>query len=481
MKHPNILLLLSDDQGPWALGCAGNSEIITPRLDQLAREGMRFDQFFCVSPVCSPARASLLCGCIPSRHGIHDWLRDDTKEQAQIEYLAGQQTLPSLLARAGYDCALSGKWHLGASHRPQQGFSHWYCHKSGGGPYYGAPMYRNGQLYREPEYITKAITDDALAYLESRKGKAQPFFLQVGYTAPHAPWLENHPKEFTDLYQDCPFQSVPHLPPQPHRIFLTDDALRDERGNLTGYFAAVTAMDWHIGRILDYLDREGMAQDTLVIFTSDNGFCCGHHGLWGKGNGTYPINMYEECVKVPFIARHSGQIPSGSTCSDLQSAYDFLPTVLDYIGLPCPRDDQLPGQSFARALQGLPGPGREDVVVMDEYGPNRMIRTSTHKFIARYPQGPCQLFDLEKDPGEQHNLLEQQPHHPLAAQLLERLEQWFSRYASAGMDGRDLPVYGCGQVGRVDQEGASPAFSLDDYIRKTPQYIKECRLEKQEY
>lgn len=121
MKHPNVVFLLSDDQGWWSLGCTGNREIITPNIDRLAAEGMRFDNFFCASPVCSPARASLLTGCIPSQHGIHDWLRDDNDRQAAIEYLAGQYSYTKALSEAGYDCALSGKWHMGASGKAPAG------------------------------------------------------------------------------------------------------------------------------------------------------------------------------------------------------------------------------------------------------------------------------------------------------------------------------------------------------------------------
>ena len=325
MKRPNIVFLLSDDQGWWSLGCTGNQEIHTPNIDRLAREGMRFDDFFCASPVCSPARASLLTGCIPSQHGIHDWLRDDDDRQAAIEYLAGQYSYTKALAAAGYDCALSGKWHMGASEKPQQGFGHWFCHKSGGGPYYGAPMYRDGKLYREERYVTDAITEDALSYLDSRAGQENPFFLYVGYTAPHAPWLHNHPKAYTDLYEDCPFNSVPHLPRHPDSIYLTDEVAKDVRGNLIGYYAAVTAMDAGIGRILEKLDSLGMTEDTLVVFTSDNGFSCGHHGFWGKGNATFPLNMYEESVKVPFIARHPGRIPAGTVCDALGAIYAKSP------------------------------------------------------------------------------------------------------------------------------------------------------------
>ena len=196
-KKPNIIFILSDDQGMWSMGCAGNKEIITPNLDRLASEGILFDNFFCASPVCSPARASLLTGRIPSQHGVHDWLRNDNKKQEDIEYLEGMKAYTDVLAENGYICGLSGKWHLGNSAKPQKSYSHWFAHKSGGGPYYNAPLYKDGILYNEPRYVTDVITDDALEFIDENAGK-QPFYLTVGYTAPHSPWVNNHPKEYTD-------------------------------------------------------------------------------------------------------------------------------------------------------------------------------------------------------------------------------------------------------------------------------------------
>ena len=140
VKKPNIILLLSDDQGEWAMGCSGNHEIITPNIDRIAREGRRCKNFFCASPVCSPARATLLTGRIPSQHGVHDWLRDDNKKQEEIEYLKGQTGYTDILSRNGYVCGLSGKWHLGKSSTPQKGFDYWFAHKSGGGPYYNETL-----------------------------------------------------------------------------------------------------------------------------------------------------------------------------------------------------------------------------------------------------------------------------------------------------------------------------------------------------
>ncbi len=473
-RQPNIVFIISDDQGYWSLGCSGNKEIITPNIDRLAEQGMRFDNFFCASPVCSPARASLLTGTIPSRHGVHDWLRDDDERQAALEYLAGQYSYTKALAENGYSCALSGKWHMGASAKVQQGFTHWFSHKSGGGPYYGALMYKDGKLYREERYVTDAITDDAVEFLESRKGEEQPFYLHVAYTAPHAPWLNNHPKEYTDLYKDCPFESVPRLTKEtrhPDSIYLTDEVLEDERSNLIGYYAAVTAMDAGIGKILAKLDELDLSDDTLVIFTSDNGFSCGHHGMWGKGNATFPLNMYEESVKVPFIARHPGHIPAGTVCDALVSAYDFMPTLLDYLGLEPSDKAERPGVSFAPALKGEEFNQRDEVVVFDEYGPNRMIRDRRSKYVVRYPYGPNELYDLQNDPGETKNLLKEGGVEDLEQEMRLRLESWFAKYVNPEIDGAKEAVFGSGQIGLAGLWGkGAPAHSCDDYIRENPNF-----------
>ncbi len=206
---PNIVFILSDDQGCWAMGCAGNSEIITPNLDYLAETGMRFENFFCTSPVCSPARASLLTGQIPSQHGVHDWIREGNVGEKSINYLKNQLSYTDILADNGYICGFSGKWHLGDSINPHKGFSHWYVHQSGGGPYYGAPMVKNGQLIKEEKYITDAITDNALNFIENNADDNEPFYISVHYTAPHSPWIDNHPEEIVALYDDCPFNTCP--------------------------------------------------------------------------------------------------------------------------------------------------------------------------------------------------------------------------------------------------------------------------------
>ena len=470
-NKPNIVFILSDDQGAWALGCAGNKELHTPNIDRLASQGMLFENFYCASPVCSPARASLLTGRIPSQHGVHDWLRDDNQQQSSIEYLQGQTSYPTLLNEAGYICGLSGKWHLGNSAQPQQGFSHWYCHQSGGGPYYNAPIYKDGQLYNEPRYVTDAITDDALAFIEEHAGR-QPFYLQVGYTAPHAPWLNNHPEEYTRLYEDCPFASLPSLPRHPDSIYLTDEVAENLKANQIGYFAAVTAMDDNIGRIMQTLEQQGIAENTIVVFTSDNGFSCGHHGFWGKGNGTFPINLYESSVKVPFIVRHPNYITPGTTAKGLYSAYDFMPTLLQYVGLSdLWQGENMPGKSFAPVLQGGLEQSQEDIVIFDEYGPNRMIRSGEYKYIHRYPYGPNELFHLGNDPEENNNLLIENPSHEIASTLRAQLENWFLAYVNPEIDGAKEAVFGSGQINLAGTWAkGQPSHSCDAYIQESAGY-----------
>lgn len=449
--QPNILFILSDDQGPWALGCADNTEIQTPYLDRLASEGMRFTNFFCTSPVCSPARASLLTGRMPSQHGVHDWIRGGNiagnQDEASIEYLAGQVGYTELLAANGYTCGLSGKWHLGDSYQPQKGHTHWYTHEQGGGPYYNAPMIRNGKPERDPRYLSDLITDDALAFLEREANQATPFYLGVHYTAPHSPWVDNHPEEIVALYDDCPFASCPQEPKHPWvKPDILAEAWANPHENLKGYFAAVTAMDRNIGRILDKLDALDIRKDTLIFFTSDNGFNCGHHGIWGKGNGTFPQNMYDNSVKVPTIISHRGVIHEGVTCDALLSGYDWMPTLLDYLGTENPVADELPGRSFVPLLHGEMDTPHEHIVVYDEYGPVRMVRTKEWKYVHRYPYGPHELYDLVHDPEERTNLVAEETHRAQVAAMKARLEQWFVQYTDPQRDGRVEPVTGKGQL-----------------------------------
>mgnify|MGYP005631704037 CR=1 FL=1 len=459
---PNILIIMSDDQGPWAMGCAGTPELDTPTLDRLAAEGMRFDHCFCASPVCSPARASFLTGRVPSSHGVHDWIKSgniDVEDgvtwcggDRPIEYLAGLTAFTDILAANGYLCALSGKWHLGASATPQKSHSYWCAHSLGGDSYTDYFIFDDTpELAHQEQYVTDLFTDRAIDFLKGHAGDDQPFCLSVHYTAPHAPWREGEqPPEIWQSYADREFASLPVLPPHPWRGWNPTPEKRHE--TIQGYFTTITAMDAQIGRILDTLDELSLTEDTLVFFTSDNGYNMGHHGISGKGNGPSPMNMYEESVKVPFIARCPGRIPSGVLNTGLVSHYDFMPTILDYLGLDNPLADELPGGSFAESLRG--GEMTDaPIVVCDEYGPVRMIREREWKYVHRYPDGPHELYCLGEDPSEASNLVDDPVHADTLTRLRSQLDEWFLRYADPSLDGADLPVTGKGQVDVVRPKG----------------------------
>jgi len=432
-ERPNVVFILTDDQGVWAAGCYGNPEIRTPNIDRIAATGTRFENFFVATPVCSPSRATLLTGRIPSQHGVHDWLRGGNVDPGAIRYMEGETSYTDVMAQNGYTCGISGKWHLGDSRTPQFSFEHWFVHQLGGGRYNNAPMVRNGKLVHEPGYVTDVITDEALRVLDEYAGR-QPFYLSVHYTAPHSPWT-GHPQEIVDSYDDCPFDSCPQEPRHPWAGSLTDRCMGD-REMLKGYFAAVTAMDANVGRMLDRLEQLGLRENTLVVFMSDNGFSCGHHGFWGKGNGTSPRNMYENSIRVPAVFSHPGRIPEGRATDAMVSAYDFMPTLLEYVGLPTPQSGEpRPGRSFLPVLLGQQTAARDSVVIFDEYGPVRMVRTSDWKYVYRHPDGPHELFDLVNDPGERRNLAGEPGQRKRIRDMKTMMDEWFARYVNPNRDG----------------------------------------------
>ena len=471
MSRPNILFILTDDQGPWALGCSGNDEIRTPGLDRIAATGTRFERFLCASPVCSPSRASFLTGRMPSQHGVHDWIRGGNVGEDAATYLEGETAYTDVLAAHGYRVGLSGKWHLGNSQLVQHGFSHWYVHQLGGGDYNQPPMIRDGELIQEEGYVTDLITDDALAYLDRQADSAEPFYLGVHYTAPHSPWT-GHPQDIVDSYDDCPFDSCPQEPIHPWSVghALTEGSLGN-REMLKGYFAAVTAMDAGVVRLLDKLEALGRRDDTLVVFASDNGFSCGHHGFWGKGNGTFPLNMFENSVTVPFLVSQPGRVPAGRVESGLFSAYDVFPTLLEHAGLPAPEDDrQRPGRSFAGLLRDGAGDGAagHETVVVDasafsEYGASRMVRSETWKYVDRGGELPAELYHLAEDPDERANRIDDASCRARRDELHGVLTDWFARHGAGGeRDARQWSVTGAGQmrpVGGDRENDERPPFA----------------------
>jgi arylsulfatase A-like enzyme len=483
---PNIVMILTDDQGAWSLGCAGNKEIRTPNIDSLAKRGVRFENFFCASPVCSPARASILTGRIPSQHGILDWLRvgngDSKNDRKPIEYLEGMTGYTDLLVKAGYVCGQSGKWHLGATGHPQKGYSHWFTTIGGSGTYHDADAYRGTERVKTKGYLTDVITDDALSFIDERcdAKDGKPFYLNLAYTAPHSPHVDQHKKEYVDYYYNtCSFSDVRQDPRSmwslrhPIDIQYSETFCDKSRTHLTmrdllsGYYAAVQGVDDGVGRICAELKEKGILENTLIVYMSDNGFSCGQHGIWGKGNCTTPLNLFDTCVKVPCIFSYPGHFKEGVTVENLASAYDFMPTLLDLLGLKNPEGEKLPGRSFAPLLRcGKDEAYRDSVTVYDEYGQSRMIRTKEWKYIHRYPDGPDELYDLVHDKDELFNLLDENRFffygpdfiEQKAAEMRAMMESWFACYADPVRDGKDEPVMGRGQLGKLEDVHGKDAF-----------------------
>jgi arylsulfatase A-like enzyme len=475
LSRPNIVFILSDDQGAWAMNCAGTSELRTPNLDRLAATGIRFENFFCASPVCSPARASILTGQMPSQHGVQDFLRagnsvDLPGDGKTIQYLEDRTTYTQLLADNGYDVALSGKWHIGDSATPQAGFAYWNVHATGSGDYYNAPMFRNGEQYTADGYFSDVITDNAIEYLDSQRSSDRPFSMNVHYTAPHAPWgREQHPADlYNDYFDNCQFNTVRWDPIHSNHLLKEGSsgsvgASEEERRELlSGYFAAITAMDANIGRLIDWLEENDLRENTLIIFTADNGMSMGHHGIWGKGNGTYPANMFDTAVKVPTLISRPGIVPQGQVERSLLSHYDIMPTILDYIGLDVlsqVAEEALPGSSFAPVLKGQTVDEDRPIVVLDEYGPTRMIRSASLKYVHRYPDGPHEFYDLANDPDEVTNAIDDPAFRSIINSMRAELQEWFDRYTEPERDGSKQDVKGRGQVDLVG--GGQEAFAQD--------------------
>lgn len=479
----NILFILTDDQSYFALHrkCP---DVITPNLDKLCDVGAVYENCFCASPVCSPARASILTGAMPSFHGVHDWIisgnvnikdlpafsaeRDPIKnnESVAIDYLDGITTYTDVLADNGYDIALSGKYHLGDTMKKRKGYTYWNVLLRGGCRYTSYDTYYNGEVFSQTKYVTDLVADNAIDFLKNHRTD-KPFYLGVHFTAPHTPWdKEEHPEEIWNLYEGCDFDNVKYAPVHKDQVKnpFIGDTEKKRRELIRGYFTAVTAMDRAIGRILDELKNQGLYDDTIVIFTGDNGMNVGQHGVWGKGNGTYPQNFYEESVKVPLIVAGNGI--EKRTVEDMVSHVDLFPTILELCGV-SGSSDKPAGKSFAKTLRGEKFE-REYVSVFSEYGAVRMIRNEKYKLIKNYIDGQDLFFDLKEDPFEEKNAIDSDEYSDIIKNMSEKLDEGFDEYKDALRDGKYQFPSGAGQECLVSREDGRRAFrqNIDMYYKK---------------
>lgn len=418
----NVVMIMTDDHGAWATGTYGCGEMHTPNIDALAAGGAKFTRAFACTPVCSPSRVTYLTGAIPSRHGVQDWLiPEDSYGPTTRNWYAGLTPYSEILANNGYTLGMCGKWHMGRDDHAQAGFSYWATVPGGGGPYRDTTFVINGETRAMPGYKTDIVADCALDFLSRQKAE-NPFYLLVPFYAPHTPY-NYQPDEYRKGYEGSKFSCFPRTPMNPWQN--RDLAgMHNDIKSMHAYSALVAGVDHNVGRILRRLEEMGVRDNTLVIFTADQGWNAGHHGVWGKGNGTVPFNMYEESLRVPMIWNHPGAIRAGQTLNPMISSYDYFPTILDYLGIGAPAGKR-PGRSYAGFLRGARPQWRNRLYFEYEYV--RGIRTENLKYIERTKEWPSELFDLESDPGETRNALNDPRHKKQLEALRVELKTFFQQ------------------------------------------------------
>ncbi len=431
-RRPNIILILTDDQGYGDVGVHGNTVLRTPNMDRLAEEGVRIKEFY-VTPLCSTTRASLLTGRYNQRTGVLWPFRG-------AEVLRHREvTIAEALKEAGYRTAIVGKWHLGryGKYSPStHGFDEFFGFRDGMiDDYFDTALEHNGQPARIGNYITDALTEAALRFIEANQ--THPFFLYLSYNAPHIP--NQVPQRYEQEYVERGLS--PHL---------------------AKVYGMITCMDDGIGRILETLKKLGLDENTVVIFLSDNGSQMetsrqmqqfrspeweAMDSLW-KGAARYNANLrgekstvYEGGIRSPFFARWPGHLPAGKTVNVAAAHIDVLPTVLDLCGIPIPEGPPLDGKSLAPLLRAGRGDGLHETLFFWSDAPvtegssprmsvprrNYAVRKGRWKLVAGK-----ELYDLSRDPSEQKDLADRHP------EMLKDLQQAFDRWAQEVVSEEDL-------------------------------------------
>ncbi|MCL5744250.1 MAG: sulfatase-like hydrolase/transferase, partial [Acidobacteria bacterium] len=274
---------MTDDHGAWATGAYGCGSMHTPNIDRLAATGMRFTRAFACTPVCSPSRMTYMTGALPTDHHVQDWLiPEDSYGPASHRWLDGFRTYPEVLAQAGYTMGMCGKWHMGEDDKAQVGFTYWATVPGGGGTYRDPKFVHDGKESKIPGFKTDIQTDFALDFLD--RHHKEPFYLLMPFYAPHTPY-DLQPERDRKWYNDSNFPCYPNTPQHPWQNKGLAK-LYGSREAKHSYSALISGVDYSMGRVLERLEKLGVRDDTLIVFTADQGWNAGHHGVWGKGNGT---------------------------------------------------------------------------------------------------------------------------------------------------------------------------------------------------
>ncbi len=412
-RPPNVLFVLPDEWRAQALGCMGNRDVRTPHLDQLASEGTLFRHTFANAPVCCPARANILTGTYNNRNGMV--VNDLRLRESEI-------TLADLFSRAGYQTGYVGKWHLDGGPRlpgyvppgrRRHGFQSWAANECNHNYFYNWYFRDENVPIITEKYEPEGWTDRAIEFLYEFQDK--PFFLMVGFGAPHDPYLA--PEKYMKLYD-------------PEKLTMElnwrEGTPDGGRKDIAGYYAAITAIDDQMGRILHTLRELDLENNTIVLFSSDHGNMLGSQGMVLKRK------PWEESIRVPGIIRHPGMIPSGRKTDALFSHVDFAPTLLSLCGLPIPVDMQ--GTDLSRVVLGQTEQGPASAY-FQIFGPAhatgvdhawRGVRTERYMY-ARRKTAPWVLYDLEKDPHEMNNLVNDESARSLMQHLDQQLLAWMEK------------------------------------------------------
>jgi len=440
-RRPNIVVILVDDLGYSDIGCYGSEFYETPNLDRFAKTGMLFTQGYAAHPVCSPTRASLMTGQNPARIGITDWIPGSAKggpgvpKSRDLHHLPLEHvTVAEALKAGGYKTFFAGKWHLNhkgdTSYFPEdQGFD-----INKGGYFKGSPPggyytpYKNPKLPDGPagEYLTDRLTTETIQFIEkNRKG---PFFAYLSFYTVHMPIQAC--KRYIEHFKEKKAK-LPELGRE--EGFAKEGAGWSKlRQDNPVYASMVAAMDENVGRLLKKLDELGIAEDTIVVFTSDNG------GLSTLGRRGAPTSVrplrggkgwcYEGGIRVPWIIRAPGVTKPGTESPVPIYSADLYPTLLDLAGLPQRPAQHVDGVDLAGVLRGGAAPDRDFIVWYyphfhgSMWKPGAAIRSGKWKLVRHYTTGETELFDLEKDPGETIDLVAKNPEK--TAELLGKLRAY---------------------------------------------------------
>jgi len=427
-RPPNILLIAADDLGYGDLGSYGHHTIKTPVLDRLAREGLRFTSYYAASPLCSPSRAAMLTVRTPFRTGIESWIPEGTAVQLGPREI----TLATLLKRRGYATYLSGKWHLNggldvAAHtQPRDhGFDHSLAFHAFAIPTHHNPenFFRDGKpLGRIEGYAARIVVDQAMSWLQTRPPD-KPFFLYVAFAEPHGTIAS--PDFFNELYS-----GFTRGRPEPFPNGAAPPSNLAARGP-GEYYANVTHMDSEIGRLLESLDRLSLRDDTVVVFTSDNGpvtedwrhwYEVNLYGSTGGLRGR-KADLYEGGIRVPAIVRWPGHVAAGTETDVPVIGYDLLPTLAAVAGAAVPRDRPIDGEDVSAVLRGEPFARQRPLYweFEDDQGFHYALRDGRWKLLADRSLVRRRLYDLVRDRFEVEERAAQEP--GLVVSLAARLRR----------------------------------------------------------